>query len=80
MQLRLPQAGGALPCFKLRDTEVYLVINETLYSFTPLQVSLLKTLPKGISSYYGASYYYRGTLYCSSLWGVAETLEIGELN
>jgi hypothetical protein len=32
MQFRLPFAGYAIPCFKLRDTEVYLVVNNTLCS------------------------------------------------
>jgi hypothetical protein len=64
MQLRLPHAGSGIPCFKLRDSEVYLVVKQTLCSFTGLEVRLLKTLTKDISSWYGASYYRRGTLYC----------------
>jgi hypothetical protein len=38
MQLRLPCAGNYIPCFKLKDTEVYLVVNKTLCSFTALEV------------------------------------------
>jgi hypothetical protein len=34
MQLRLPYADSGIPCFKLRYTEVYLVVNKTLCSFT----------------------------------------------
>jgi hypothetical protein len=60
MQLKLPQATHNFSCFKT-STEVYLVINETLFSFTPLQVKPMKTLPYGISCY--SSYYSRGTLY-----------------
>jgi hypothetical protein len=66
MHLRLPYADCAIPCFKLRDTEVYLVVNKTLYSFTGLEVRPLKTLTKNIGSWFGTSYYHSGTLYCSS--------------
>jgi hypothetical protein len=60
MQLKLPQAAHTFPCFK-KDTEVYLVIKKTLYSFTPLEVKPIKTLPKDIGC--SSSYYSRGTLY-----------------
>jgi hypothetical protein len=80
MQLRLPYAGFALPCFKLKDTEVYLVVNKTLCSFTGLEVRPLKTLTEGISSWYGGSYYRRGTLYCSSNAGAVRSHEIGSLS
>jgi hypothetical protein len=36
-QLKLPQAAFRFPCFK-KDTEVYLVIRRTLYSFTTSMV------------------------------------------
>jgi hypothetical protein len=65
MQFRLPYAGCGIPCFKLRDTEVYLVVNRTLCFFTAFQVHPLKTLTGDIQSWRGASYYRRGTLYCS---------------
>jgi hypothetical protein len=80
MQFRLPFTGYGIPCFKLRDTEVYLVVNQTLYSFTALQVGLLKTLTEGIKSWFGASYYSRGTLYCSNYLGGVLSLEIGSLS
>jgi hypothetical protein len=38
MQFRLPFAGYAIPCFKLRGTVVYLVVNQTLCSFTAFEV------------------------------------------
>jgi hypothetical protein len=60
MQLKLPQAAYGFPCFKI-NTEVYLAIEETLYSFTPLQVRKVKRLPKEIRCF--VSYYSRGTLY-----------------
>jgi hypothetical protein len=60
MQLKLPQADYNFPCFK-KDTEVYLVIKKTLYSFTPLEVKPIKTLPGDITC--SSSYYSRGTLY-----------------
>jgi hypothetical protein len=34
LQVRLPTPGQAIPCFKLRNTEVYLVVGRTLCSFT----------------------------------------------
>jgi hypothetical protein len=79
MQLRLPQASANIPCFKLRDTEVYLVVNSTLCSFTAVEVRSLKTLPVGISSCCGLSYYSSGTLYCSSYLGAVRSHEIGSL-
>jgi hypothetical protein len=79
MDLKLPTTGYRFPCFKLCNSEVYLVINKTLYFFTPLQVLFLKTLPEAILSRTGASYYSRGTLYCSNSWGAASRLEIGSL-
>jgi hypothetical protein len=38
MQYRLPFADRRIPCFKLRDTEVYLVVKDTLCSFTAFEV------------------------------------------
>jgi hypothetical protein len=80
MQLKLPYATQGIPYFKLRDTEVHLVVNMTLCSFTVLQVRPLKTLPKNISSWCGASYYHRSTLYCSSYVGAVRSYEIGSLS
>jgi hypothetical protein len=60
MQLKLPQAACDVSCFK-KDTEVYLVIESTLYSFTPLEVKPIKTLQVDIRC--SSSYYSRGTLY-----------------
>jgi hypothetical protein len=80
MQFRLPFEGCGIPCFKLRDTEVYLVIKNTLCSLTAFEVRPpLKTLTKGIKSIFGPSYYHRGTLYCSSYEGGVLSLEIGSL-
>jgi hypothetical protein len=80
MQFRLPFADFGIPCFKLRDTEVYLVVKMTLCSFTALEVRPLKTLTEGMPSWYGTSYYYRGTLYCSSCDGGVDSYEIGSLS
>jgi hypothetical protein len=60
MQLKLPLAAYWMPCFKT-DTQVYLVIKETLYSFTPLEVKPVKSLAEFIIC--NSSYYSRGTLY-----------------
>jgi hypothetical protein len=60
MHLKLPQAAHGIACFKT-DTEVYLVIAKTLYSFTPQQVKAVKTLDQSINCY--SSYYSRGILY-----------------
>jgi hypothetical protein len=68
MQLKLPQAASWPPCFK-SDTQVYLVIKKTLYSFTPLQVRRVNNLRKVIKSH--SSYYSRGTLYYSQGFGIS---------
>jgi hypothetical protein len=73
--LKLPQAASDFPCFKT-DTQVYLVIKETLYSFSPLQVKPIKTVPESIWCY--SSYYSRGTLYYS-WYGKVKNLVVGEL-
>jgi hypothetical protein len=80
MQLRLPHAGAVFPCFKVRDTEVYLVVRNTLCSFTALQVLPQKTLTSDIRSWVGVSYYHRGTLYCSSDEGAVCSHEVGSLS
>jgi hypothetical protein len=70
MQLRLPRAGYGIPCFKYRDTEVYLVLDKTLYSFTPLLITELKTLSEALTSDFGTSHYFRGYLYRPNRRGV----------
>jgi hypothetical protein len=80
MQFRLPFAGYYVPCFKVRDTEVYLVVNKTLCSFTAFEVRSLKTLTKDIQSACGPSYYHRGTLYCSNDEGAVLGYKIGSLS
>jgi hypothetical protein len=76
MQLKLPQAGRWFPCFKT-DTQVYLVIEQTLYSFTPLEIKPIKFLPAGII-WCDASYYSRWSLYYSWSDGIG-SLAVGEL-
>jgi hypothetical protein len=80
MQFRLPFAGCAITCFKLSDTEVYLVVSKTLCSFTALEVHPLKSLTGNIQSWSGVSYYRRGTLYCSNYQGGVLSYEIGSLS
>jgi hypothetical protein len=72
MQLKLPQAANSFACFKT-DTQVYLMIQETLYSFTPLQVRKVKTVPRIWCS---SSYYSRGTLYYDNQRGI-DSLALG---
>jgi hypothetical protein len=48
MQFRLPFEGDAFPCIKLRDTEVRLVVESTLCSFTALEVRPLKDLTENV--------------------------------
>jgi hypothetical protein len=43
--MQLPQADCYFTCFKT-DTEVYLVIKETLYTFNPLQIKPVRTLDR----------------------------------
>jgi hypothetical protein len=78
IEIGLPNLGPAIPCFKLKDAEVYLAFNETLYCLQPLRK--LKSLPEGIHSWYGPSYYSRGTLYCSNHRGAAKRLKISSLD
>jgi hypothetical protein len=80
MQFRLPFTGCVIPCFKLRNTEVYLVVNRTLCSFTAFEVRPLKTLTADIHSWFGGSYYHRGTLYCSYHIGGVCSYRIGSLS
>jgi hypothetical protein len=71
MQLKLPQAASNFSCFKT-DAQVYLVIERTLYSFTPLEVKPIKKVEKSIGCY--SSRYSRGTLYYEkgkSIWSLA---------
>jgi hypothetical protein len=70
MQLKLPQAAHYIPCFK-KDTEVYLVISQTLCSFTPIEVKPIKTLPQYIRC--TSSYYSRDTLYYNRGSGIGLT-------
>jgi hypothetical protein len=79
-QFRLPFADCGIPCFKLRDTEVYLVVKKILCSFTTLEVRPLKIVTKDIRSICGTSYFRRGTLYCSIWNGGVLSLEIGDLS
>jgi hypothetical protein len=76
--LNLPQPGRCIPCFKLSDTEVYFVLDKTLYSLQTLRP--VKTLAEGALSGFGPSHYSRGSLYCSTSGGAARRLEIGSLN
>jgi hypothetical protein len=80
MQFRLPHSDYSIPCFTLRDTEVYLVVSKTLCSFTAFEVRPLKPLTEDIQSWYGSSYYCSGTLYCSSYEGGVRSLKIGSLS
>jgi hypothetical protein len=76
MQLRLPHAAASFACFKT-ETQVYLVIKKTLYSFTPLQVKKIKAWHYRIDRCF-SSYYTRNTLYYESDWKV-KSVVIGEL-
>jgi hypothetical protein len=71
LQLKLPEAGYSIPCFK-SDSQVYLVIKKTLYSFTPIQVRRVKNLRSVIRCY--SSYYSRGTLYYYAWDGGTDSL------
>jgi hypothetical protein len=75
MPLKLPQPALKFPCFKT-DNQVFLLIEETLYSFTPLQIKPIKTVAHGV--WCERSYYSRGTLYYSDEWTLS-SLAIGEL-
>jgi hypothetical protein len=80
LRFRLPYVGRTIPCFKLRDTEVYLVVKKTLCSFTTFEVRPLKTQTEEMLSLFGPSYYLRDTLYCSSFEGGVRSYKIGSLS
>jgi hypothetical protein len=82
LQVRLPYPGQGVPCFQLKDTQIWFVMKKTLYSFVPhtLQVEQVKTLSADISSFRGPSYFSSGTLYCSNYQGPPLSLEIGSLS
>jgi hypothetical protein len=66
MELKLPQAACYFPCFKT-DSQVYLMIKRMVYSFTPLQVKPIKSVPENIVC--ETSYYSRGSLLISYMLG-----------
>jgi hypothetical protein len=84
LELRLPAPGNHLACFvSTDDIQVYFVMLSSLYSLQPqlLSISHVKTLPSNIANcYIGPSYYSKGTIYCSSLFGKGDSLEIGSLS
>jgi hypothetical protein len=68
MQLKLPQAACSFPCFKT-DTQVYLVVNKTLYSFTQMRIKPVHSCNVFIGDCC-SSYYSRGTLYYEMSEGI----------
>jgi hypothetical protein len=76
MQLKLPHAASGIACFKT-DTEVYLVIKRTLYSFTPFEVKPIKPLPKDLRC--KTSYYSKGFLYYEPDHEGIKRMAVGEL-
>jgi hypothetical protein len=80
MELNLPVSGLFIPCFKVCDTQVFLVMDKSLYSFTPFEIIRLRalTMDEDIRSY-GASYYIKRTLYCSNDQGAATRIDIGSI-
>jgi hypothetical protein len=76
MDLKLPQCAHCFLCFKT-ESQVYMVIKKTLYSFTPLEIKPIKTIADEV--WCESSYYSRGTLYYTSDSSI-ESLDIGELS
>jgi hypothetical protein len=68
------------PLLQAKRTEVYLVVNFTLCSFSGLEVLPLKTVTDDIKTWLGATYYCRGTLFCSRPSGAVRRLKIGSLS
>jgi hypothetical protein len=77
IELRLPHIAKHNACF-LHDNQVYFVLESTLYRLQPLQA--VKTLTADMWSFFGPSYYSRGTLYCSYHTAAARSWEIGSLD
>jgi hypothetical protein len=71
MQLKLPHAAAYISSFVAKDSQVYLVINASLYSFQPKtqQIDQVKLLSQNVISVCGPSYYSSGVLYYSNCLG-----------
>jgi hypothetical protein len=80
LELRLPYAATSMPIFQVKDTQVYLVIETTLYAFLPTpKIQQVDTLPNEVYNEHGPCYYSQGTLYCSNGEGAAYSLKISSL-
>jgi hypothetical protein len=78
MDLKLPFEACSFPCFKI-ETQVFLVINWALYSFTPFEFKKVKTLD--IDDIYSSitSCYSRGILYYTTPMHGIHSIMLGEL-
>jgi hypothetical protein len=80
MELRLALPSSGLACFKVSDSEVYLVCDRTLHSFTPCGLLPLKAVYLDIQCWDTPSLYRRGAIYYGNMWGAPRRLEIGSLD
>lgn len=80
LSIKLPSVGNRIACFKLEDSQVYLVIKERLYALRANGLRHIRPLMDTIRCYYGPSYYSKGTLFCSYNDGAARKFSIGSLN
>jgi hypothetical protein len=76
-KVKLPCADYCIPCFKLRDSQVYFVMKKRLYALTSASILEVKALPGIVYGLWGPSHYSKGTLYCSNYHGAASRLELG---
>lgn len=81
MTLRLPFPGSSIACFKLDESQVYFIIDQGLYAYSPdfSKITHIKGLDMSIESRQGLSYYSQGILYCSNDRDALQRLEIGML-
>jgi hypothetical protein len=78
LDLKLPKGVSSFPCFKI-ETQVFLLINWAIWSFTPLNVKRVKTLDISEMSSCITSICSRGILYYSSVRDGINRIRVGEL-
>lgn len=81
MPVTLPIAYYSLACFKLEESQLYIVVQDSVYSYIPSTNTIrnAKLINEAPKSYYGPSYYVSGRLYCSSVNGPCKQHQIGSL-
>lgn len=75
LKIKLPYFDRNMPFFKVED-RMYLILMRKLCSFTASSIQVLKDINSIVSSIGGPSYYFNGTLYCSSIQSPAFKVDL----